>query len=227
MPIDVLLADDHTVLRAGIRALLEGDPAAGIRVVGEAGTGDEAVNLTQRLKPDVVVMDLSMPGSGGLEATRRIAALGLDTKVLVLTMHAEEEYLIPVLEAGASGYLNKTTADSELVGAIGIHDTPEGEVELGYWIARPYWNQGFATEAGRAVIGFACNSLRLRRLVAGHFIDNPASRRVLRKLGFRPAGAVRSRFSAGRGAEAECAELELEFPAQVPDMPLPTCMMAA
>jgi two-component system response regulator NreC len=119
VPIDVLLADDHTVLRAGIRALLEGDPAAGIRVVGEAGTGDEAVNLTQRLRPDVVVMDLSMPGSGGLEATRRIAALGLDTKVLVLTMHAEEEYLIPVLEAGASGYLNKTTADSELVGAIG------------------------------------------------------------------------------------------------------------
>jgi len=128
VPIDVLLADDHTVLRAGIRALLEGDPAAGIRVVGEAGTGDEAVNLTQRLKPDVVVMDLSMPGSGGLEATRRIAALGLDTKVLVLTMHAEEEYLIPVLEAGASGYLNKTTADSELVGAIGT--VARGEVHL-------------------------------------------------------------------------------------------------
>ena len=128
MPIDVLLADDHTVLRAGIRALLEGDPAAGIRVVGEAGTGDEAVDLTQRLRPDVVVMDLSMPGSGGLEATRRIAALGLDTKVLVLTMHAEEEYLIPVLEAGASGYLNKTTADSELIGAIGT--VARGEVHL-------------------------------------------------------------------------------------------------
>jgi two-component system response regulator NreC len=69
-----------------------------------------------------------MPGSGGLEATRRIAALGLDTKVLVLTMHAEEEYLIPVLEAGASGYLNKTTADSELVGAIGT--VARGEVHL-------------------------------------------------------------------------------------------------
>ena len=128
MPIDVLLADDHTVLRAGIRALLEGDPAAGIRVVGEAGTGDEAVSLAQRLEPDVVVMDLSMPGSGGLEATRRITALGLDTRVLVLTMHAEEEYLIPVLEAGASGYLNKTTADTELVGAIAT--IARGEVHL-------------------------------------------------------------------------------------------------
>lgn len=128
MPIDVLLADDHTVLRAGIRALLEGDPAAGIRVVGEAGTGDEAVSLAQRLEPDVVVMDLSMPGSGGLEATRRITALGIETRVLVLTMHAEEEYLIPVLEAGASGYLNKTTADSELVGAIAT--VARGEVHL-------------------------------------------------------------------------------------------------
>ena len=83
-------------------------------MVGEAGTGAEAVDLVHRLKPDVGVMDFSMPGSGGLEATRRITALGFDTKVLVLTMHAEEEYLIPVLEAGASGYLNKTTADSEL-----------------------------------------------------------------------------------------------------------------
>ena len=121
----------------------------------------------------------------------------------------------------------RTDGAPQLVGCIGIHDTPEGEVELGYWIARPYWNRGFATEAGRAVIGFACNSLRLRRLVAGHFIDNPASRRVLRKLGFRPAGAVRSRFSAGRGAEAECAQLEVELAAKAPDMPLPACMMAA
>ncbi|MFN3727168.1 MAG: GNAT family N-acetyltransferase [Allosphingosinicella sp.] len=127
----------------------------------------------------------------------------------------------------ASLIFQRTDGAPQLVGAIGIHDTPEGDVELGYWIARPYWNRGFATEAGRAVIGFACNSLRLRRLVAGHFIDNPASGRVLRKLGFRPAGAVRSRFSAGRGGEAECAELELEFAAKVPAMPLPACMMAA
>ena len=121
----------------------------------------------------------------------------------------------------------RTDGAPRLIGAIGIHDTPDGEVELGYWIARPYWSQGFATEAGRAMVGFACNSLRLRRLVAGHFVDNPASRRVLSKLGFRPVGAVRSRFSAGRGAEAECAELELEFASKVSAMPLPACMMAA
>jgi two-component system response regulator NreC len=128
MPINVLLADDHAVLRAGIRSLLESDPAANVQVVDEAATGDEAVDKVHRLKPDVVVMDLSMPGSGGLEATRRIAALGLDTKVLVLTMHGEEEYLVPVLEAGASGYLTKTTADAKLVEAI--HAVARGEVYL-------------------------------------------------------------------------------------------------
>jgi two-component system response regulator NreC len=115
-PISVVLADDHAMFRAGLSALigLEDD----IEVVGEASNGDEAVDQTRRLKPDVVVMDISMPGSGGLEATRRIAALGLDSRVLVLTVHAEEEYLVPVVQAGASGYLTKTSADRELIDAL-------------------------------------------------------------------------------------------------------------
>lgn len=124
--IRVVLADDHVVLRAGLRALLEAE--MGIEVVGEASTGDEAVDLARELKPTIVVMDLSMPGSGGLEATRRIVALGLETRVLVLTMHAEEEYLVPVLEAGANGYLTKTTADRSLIEAIRV--VARGEVFL-------------------------------------------------------------------------------------------------
>ena len=116
--IRVVLADDHVVLRAGLRALLEAE--MGIEVVGEASTGDEAVDLVRSVQPDVVVMDLSMPGSGGLEATRRIAALELSTRVLVLTMHGEEEYLVPVVEAGASGYLTKTSADTDLIEAIRV-----------------------------------------------------------------------------------------------------------
>jgi two-component system response regulator NreC len=124
--ISVVLADDHLVLRAGLRALL--DAEMGIQVVGEASTGDEAVDLVRELQPTIVVMDLSMPGSGGLEATRRIVALGLETRVLVLTMHAEEEYLVPVLEAGASGYLNKTIADRSLIEAIRV--VARGEVFL-------------------------------------------------------------------------------------------------
>ena len=124
--IRVVLADDHVVLRAGLRALLEAE--MGIEVVGEASTGDEAVDLARELQPTIVVMDLSMPGSGGLEATRRIVALDLDSKVLVLTMHAEEEYLVPVLEAGASGYLTKTAADRSLIEAIRV--IARGEVYL-------------------------------------------------------------------------------------------------
>lgn len=117
-PIKVLLVDDHAMFRAGIRALLEAE--GHVEVVGEGSSGDEAVDLVRELKPDVVIMDLSMPGSNGLEATRRIAALELDTNVLVLTVHAEEEYLVPVVEAGASGYLTKTSADTDLLEAIRI-----------------------------------------------------------------------------------------------------------
>lgn len=117
-PLEILLVDDHRMFRAGIKALIEADGR--MRVVGEAGSGDEAVDRVRELKPDVVVMDLSMPGSNGLEATRRIAALGLDIKVLVLTVHAEEEYLVPVVEAGASGYLTKTSADTDLLEALRV-----------------------------------------------------------------------------------------------------------
>ena len=115
-PIRVLLVDDHAVLRAGLRALLEAEP--GFAVVGEAATGEEGVTKAALIKPDVVVMDLSMPGMGGLEAVRQVTALGQETRVLVLTMHGEEEHLLPVLEAGGSGYVNKRSADEELIEAI-------------------------------------------------------------------------------------------------------------
>jgi two-component system response regulator NreC len=125
-PITVLLADDHAMFRSGLRALLESE--GNVEVVAEASTGEEAVNAVREHHPEVVLMDLSMPGSDGLEATRRIEALGLDTSVLVLTVHAEEEYLVPVVEAGASGYLTKTSADQELMEAIRV--VARGEVYL-------------------------------------------------------------------------------------------------
>jgi len=115
-PLRIVLADDHAVLRAGLRALI-GDEAD-MTVVGEAGDGAEAVALVERERPDVVVMDISMPGMNGLEATERIAAMQLPTKVLVLTMHAEEQYLFQVLQAGGSGYVLKQSADTELMDAI-------------------------------------------------------------------------------------------------------------
>jgi len=114
--IRVVLADDHTVVRAGLKAVLS--TARDIEVVGEAKNGREAVALVNRLTPDVVLMDLSMDEMDGTAATKEILAKKLPTRVLVLTMHAEEEYLIPVLEAGAAGYLMKNVADRELVDAV-------------------------------------------------------------------------------------------------------------
>lgn len=114
--IRVLLADDHGVLRAGLRALLEAESE--VRIVGEASTGEEAVDQTRLVQPDIVLMDINMPGIGGLEATRQIVALGQHTGVLVMTMHEPEDYLLPALEAGARGYVRKTSADENLMSAI-------------------------------------------------------------------------------------------------------------
>jgi len=114
--IRVVLADDHMVVRAGLKAVLSG--ARDIDVVGEASNGKEAIALVDRLHPHVVVMDLSMAEMDGLTATRELATRTEPPKVLVLTMHGEEEYLVQVLEAGASGYLVKNAADRELVDAI-------------------------------------------------------------------------------------------------------------
>ena len=99
-----------------------------------------------------------------------------------------------------------------LVGGIGFGPMPGavGRREFGYWIARPYWGRGFATEAGRALIANARDTLRLGKLWAGHFLDNPASGRVLAKLGFRP-GATTMRYSAGRDAEVPCKLFELDL----------------
>lgn len=114
--IRVILADDHAVVRAGLKAVL--GTAKDIAVIGEAATGLDAVELAQRLDADVVIMDLSMPTMDGIAATKALVAAAARTRVLVLTMHAEEEYLVPLLEAGASGYLMKSAADRELVDAV-------------------------------------------------------------------------------------------------------------
>lgn len=102
----------------------------------------------------------------------------------------------------------RTLGQPRLVGGIGLKRDAEGQAELGYWVARPYWGLGFATEAGEAVVRMARESLRHRKLVAGHFIDNPASGRVLHKLGFRPTGRTVARHSAARHGSAPCLTFE-------------------
>ncbi len=114
--IRILLADDHQVLRSGLRALLNMEPD--FDVVGEASDGVEAVKLAETLRPNVIVMDVSMPEMDGLKAAEEIQSLGLKSKIVMLTVHADEQYLFQTLKAGASGYVHKSSADSELIDAI-------------------------------------------------------------------------------------------------------------
>ena len=117
-PIRVILADDHKLLRQGVKALLRNAPD--IVIVGEAASGDEAVALAARQHPDVVIMDLDMGDGDGATATRTLAREAPTVRVLILTMHNEEERLLPLLSDGARGYLAKNTADTELVDAIRV-----------------------------------------------------------------------------------------------------------
>jgi len=114
----VLIADDHAIVRAGIRLLL--DSQEGIEIVGEAKDGAEAVAKTRELAPDVVLMDVAMPGLSGLEATREIRQTNPDTRVLMLTMHDDEEYFFQAVSLGASGYILKEATPEEVVSAIRI-----------------------------------------------------------------------------------------------------------
>ncbi len=114
--IRVLLAEDHDIVREGTRQLLE--KAGDLSVVGEVGDGEEAVRLAETLKPDVVVMDVRMPKMGGLEATKRLKARFPRVKVLILSAYENDEYVLPLLEAGADGYLLKTSKGAELASAI-------------------------------------------------------------------------------------------------------------
>ena len=114
--IRVLLAEDHVITRQGIRRVLEDE--AGIVVVGEAGDGEEAVRLAAETQPDVIVMDIAMPGINGIEATKRIKANRPTTAVLILSAYDDDEYVFGLLEAGAAGYLLKTVGGDELVRSV-------------------------------------------------------------------------------------------------------------
>lgn len=116
--IRVLLVDDHALVRMGFRMLLANAPGEAVEVVGEAGSGEQACQDYARLKPDVVVMDLSMPGMGGLEAVRRLMAQDAKAKVLALSAHEDTAHPRRVLRAGALGYLAKRSAPEALIAAV-------------------------------------------------------------------------------------------------------------
>jgi len=130
--ITVLLAEDHVVVRESIRQFLERE--AQLEVVGEAGDGEEAVQMASQLKPDVIIMDISMPKLNGIEATKQIKALQPSATILILTAYDYEQYIFPLLEAGAAGYLLKDISSRELVNAI--ETVYKGEAVLHPAVAR-------------------------------------------------------------------------------------------
>jgi len=114
--INILLVDDHELVRTGIRKIL--DDVKGFKVVGEAKTGEEALQYCRKSEPDVVLMDVNMPGIGGLEATKKILRFAPDVKIIVLTVHSEDPFPSKVMQIGASGYLTKGAGPDEMINAI-------------------------------------------------------------------------------------------------------------
>ena len=156
----------------------------------------------------------------------RVIVTKLETAPWPYQLHHAETFLAGAQDPRHPDFLlfARTRGSPRLVGGMGIKRNGEGDAELGYWIARPYWGLGFATEAGKAVVRMARESLKLPRLVAAHTIDNPASGRVLTKLGFRPTGRTVSRFSRARGTVVPC--LTYEHQAETVAIPMEPALAA-
>jgi RimJ/RimL family protein N-acetyltransferase len=182
------------------------------RLLLRPGWAEDEAALTRAIADEAIVRNLA---SAPWPYTRK------DAKAF-LTAHRDPNEPCFVI-------LRRTMGAPELIGVIGISPSPDCPWDLGYFIARPHWGLGYATEAAAAVIAIAREGLRLPALTAGHFLDNPASGRVLAKLGFRPTGEVSPRFSAGRGSAAPCRHyrLDLSAEAETPELEPVREMIAA
>jgi DNA-binding NarL/FixJ family response regulator len=139
----IVLADDHKVVRQGLRAVLESEP--NLRVIGETGNGVEVARLVERLDPDVLVLDLTMPGLSGLEVTRQIAKLSQETRVVILSMHKDETYVIQALKNGATAYVTKDSSTQVLVEAV--HEAAAGR----HYLSPPLSDSAIQAYVQRAV----------------------------------------------------------------------------
>jgi DNA-binding NarL/FixJ family response regulator len=180
-PLRVLLADDHALVREGTRRLLEVE--SDIEVVAEAASGEEAIQAAQRLHPDIAIIDIAMPGMGGIEATRKIKAYCPGTAVLVLSAYDDEPYLIALLEAGAAGFLLKSVHGQELVHAI--HAVSRGESVLHPTLAEKMMRRlsSNANPTPRAIDLLSERELDVLRLAARGLPNKEIARRL--KLSIR------------------------------------------
>ncbi len=210
MNIRVLIADDHTLVRESLVGLLQGD--GDVQVVAQAANGLEAVERAQQVQPDVVVTDLSMSGIGGLEVIRRLRAALPATRILVLTMHQEDEYVLQAVRAGASGYLVKDAASSELLAAVRAlhagrgHFGPQAARALAERLQHPERPvddpYGSLTGREREVLHLVAEGLTTkevaRRLDIGVKTAENHRGRVLAKLGLRNTAEV-VRYAIAKG----------------------------
>ena len=169
--VSVLLVDDHVVVRQGLRALLEAE--GDMTVVGEAENGREAVALAKKTLPDVVLMDVAMPGMNGLEATRQIVRNIPSTKVLVLTSYGDDDYVTQLMEAGATGYLVKQTAAADLLKAI--RQVRKGTAFFSPTIAKRLQQQDHQVfvvgQPGRKAVNLTSREAEVLQLVAEGFAN--------------------------------------------------------
>lgn len=172
------------------------------RLLLRPGWADDAAALQAAINDEAVTKMLArVPWPYSLQDARDYLALPAQSQ--------QPSFLIFDRAKGSAG----------LIGGVGIHDQ-DGLPEIGYWIASSHWGRGYATEAARAVVQLARHTLRIPRLVSGHFVDNPASGRVLRKIGFRPTGQIEQRECRSRGEQVPCVLLELDLSAQPDSRPL-------
>ena len=157
--ISILLADDHNIVRQGVRALLSVEPD--IEIVGEAANGWQALRMAKEVRPEIIVMDLAMPGLNGLDATRQILSELPETKILVLSSYDNDQYVAQMVEAGVAGYLNKQTAAQDLVRAI--HEAHKGNAFFSPSVARRLRDRS-RTNEGRGRLALKVNELTAREL---------------------------------------------------------------
>jgi len=166
MKIRLMLVDDHQVVRSGLRMLLGGE--SDVEIVGEAGTAAEALEAVQKLKPQVVLMDIGLPDMSGIDATRAIKRSHPEVAVVALTIHEDEEYFFKMLEAGAGGYVPKRAAPEELLTAI--RTAAAGEVylypSLAKLLVRDYLAQEHSSEAGTKLDGLTDREQEVLRYLA-------------------------------------------------------------
>jgi two-component system, NarL family, response regulator NreC len=165
-PVRILTCDDHSVVRAGLRLIL--DPLPDFQIAGEAASAEELLDLVERWRPDVVLMDLSMPGMGGLEAIARIRQAVPEVKILVFTVHADEAYFFRALKAGADGYVLKGASSDELVAAL--HLVAQGGVAIPRALG-----QRMMTDYLQQPKGLDADQMRYEQLL-------PAERAVMRQI---------------------------------------------